>query len=144
MKTYIFNIQFLHDKKISREIEVPENITLYKLAEVIASAYDFCFDHCFGFYSDITDRSYFDSEKQYELFADLDDVESTTAESVKKTKIDQVWKQPKDKMMFLFDYGDDWRFIVVLKGFGQKDTNEKYPFMLDKKGKLEQYPEYDE
>ena len=60
---------------------------------------------------------------------------------LKKTKISQVWKKPKDKMLFLFDYGDGWRWIITLKAFGEKQSGVKYPQVLSVKGEApEQYP----
>ena len=148
MQTRIFKTNLFYDEKIIREIEVPENLTLYKLAETIVGAYDFNFDHAFGFFSKITDNWQLkDSGKMYELFADMKDegIEPTGAGSVKKTKIGEVWKKVGDKMMMLFDYGDDWRFVVELSGFGEKQQKIKYPRMIKSIGNApEQYPEIDE
>ena len=76
--------------EISREIEISENDSLYKLAEIIVEAYNFYFDHCFGFFDKIGEWHYLDSEKKYELFTDLieegEPLEPTGAGSVKKTK----------------------------------------------------------
>lgn len=137
MKTYIFKTNLLHNPKIAREIETPENANLYKLAEAIVGAYNFDFDHCFGFFSKIAEYGYSDSEKKYELFADLENegIEPTGAGSVKKTKIKEVWEQKGDKMMFLFDYGDVWQFVVKLIDFSQKKPNIKYPHVLKKIGR---------
>jgi len=139
MKTYIFKINLLRSPKIVREIEIPNNISLYKLAEAIVDAYNFNFDHCFGFFSKISEDRYFDSEKKYELFTDLieegENLESTGAGSVKKTKIKEVWQSAGDKMLFLFDYGGEWLFVVELKGFGEEDTKKKYPRVLKKVGR---------
>ena len=38
-------------------------------------------------------------------------------------------------MVMLFDYGDDWRFTVVLKAWGVQDKKRKYPVILEKKGR---------
>lgn len=146
MKTHIFKTYIFRDKKIIREIEVLENTNLYKFAEAIIGAYDFYFDHAFGFFSAIGER-YFDSERKYELFADLEDedIEPTGAKSVKKTKINEVWKNIGDKILFLFDYGDNWLFVVELIGFGQKEAKAKYPRVIKKVGQPpEQYPEAEE
>lgn len=146
MKTYIFKTNLFRDKKIIREIEVPENINLYKLAGAIIGAYDFEFDHAFGFFSSIGEQ-YFDSERKYELFTDLEEegIEPTGAGSVKKTNISEVWKNIGGKMLFLFDYGDNWQFIIELKGFGERQSKQKYPRVLQSVGKApEQYPEVDE
>lgn len=145
MKTFIFKIQLLDHKNISREIEVLSNVNLYNLAAAIVFAYDFNFDHCFGFFSRLGD-DYYDSESKFELFTDLEDqgIEPTGAGSVKKTKIIEVWKKYGDKMLFLFDYGDSWEFSVELKKIGTKDPKIKYPKILAKTGKApEQYPEVD-
>ena len=147
MKTYIFKISLLYSSpkiaprgpEISRMIEIPENANLYKLAEAIVGAYNFNFDHCFGFFSEINGNRYFDSERKYELFTDLieegESLEPTGAGSVKKTKISEVWQNIGDKMMFLFDYGDNWHFLIELINFGEKRLKQKYPRILKKIGR---------
>lgn len=147
MKTYIFKISLLYSSpkvapdgpEISREIEIPESVSLYRLARAIVDAYNFYFDHCFGFFSRMSESRYFDSERKYELFTDLieegERIEPTGAGSVKKTKVKEVWFEIGDKMMFLFDYGDDWQFAVRLVKFGEKDAKKKYPLILKKVGK---------
>jgi len=148
METYILKISLtdspkiirkVDSPKVIREIEVTESSSLHTLAEGIIRAYDFDFDHCFGFFSNISEGRYFDSEKKYELFTDFIeegmDLEPTGAKSVKKTKIKQVWKNIGDKMLFLFDYGDNWHFIVELVGFGEKRRGIHYPRILKKIGK---------
>ena len=146
MKTCVFKTNLLRDKKIIREVEVPENISLYNLARTIISAYDFDFDHAFGFFSTVGER-YLDSERKYELFTDLgnEGIEPTGAGSVKKTKVAEVWKNHGDKMLFLFDYGDNWLFVIELVSFGEKEAKIKYPRVLQNIGKApEQYEDYDE
>jgi len=147
MQTLIFKTQFFHAKKIQREIEVPADFSLYKLAEAITKAYDFDFDHAFGFFRNVTHNWNFRDCEKYELFADLEDqgIEPVDAGSVKKTKVSQVWKNLKNQMLFLFDYGDEWRWIITLKAFGEKESSVKYPCVLSVKGEApEQYPDYEE
>ena len=133
MKTLLLRTS-LWKQNVHRDIEIPENATLYRLARFIVKAYDFDFDHCFGFYSDIVDNFYHDSKRKYELFADLDDCEPTDAKSVKNTKISYVWKKIGDKMMFLFDYGDGWRFVGELNRLRQKSQTKTYPIIFNQKG----------
>lgn len=146
MKTYIFKTNLLYSSpkiyprgpEISREIEISESANLYKSAEAIVGAYNFCFDHCFGFFSEIDETRYFDSERKYELFTDLieggEGLEPTGAGSVKKTKVKDVWRKVGDKMMFLFDYGDGWQFLVELINFGVATVGQRYPRILKKIG----------
>ena len=144
MKTFIFKTNLLESKKIVREIEILENANLYKLAEAVVDAYDFDFDHAFGFYSSM-EEDYFKSKRMYELFADMvnQGIEPTDAKSVEKTKIGEVWEKLGDKMMMLFDYGDGWRFSIELKAFGEKIPKTKYPRVLKTVGTApEQYPDF--
>ena len=149
MQTYIFKSSVFRTKSVARDIEVPASTSLYKLAEAIVAAYDFDFDHCFGFFSTIAESRYFDSDRKYELFTDLieegQDLEPTGASSVKKTKVSDVWRTIGDKMLLLFDYGDNWLFVVELSGFGIKDPKVKYPRVVKSVGKSpEQYPDVEE
>lgn len=139
MKTYIFKTNLSPNPKIMREIEIPESASLYKLAEAIIGAYNFDFDHCFGFFSKIAEGRHFDSERKYELFTDLieegEDIEPTDAGSVKKTKVKEVWRNIGEKMLFLFDYGDNWLFVVELIRLGKREPKQKYPRILKKAGR---------
>jgi len=144
MQTLIFKTQFLQAKKIQREIEVPADFSLYDLASAIVAAYSFNFDHAFGFFRKVTGSWDFKGIERYELFADLEDqgIESVDSGSVRKTKVSQVWKNPKDQMLFLFDYGDEWRWIITLRSFGELQSKIEYPRMLSAKGESpKQYPE---
>ena len=48
-------------------------------------------------------------------------------------------------MLFLFDYGDTWLFVVELIKFGKKEAKKKYPRVVKKVGLApEQYPEVNE
>ena len=38
-------------------------------------------------------------------------------------------------MLFLFDYGDNWRFIIKLENLNDKIKEEKYPRIIGSKGK---------
>ncbi|HDL16999.1 MAG TPA: hypothetical protein ENH27_04085, partial [Rhizobiales bacterium] len=51
--------------------------------------------------------------------ADMGDVDkwddasgAPKAQSVKRTKISQALTEPKQKMQFVFDYGDEWCFEI--------------------------------
>ena len=124
-----------------RIVAVPSNFSLYKFTEVILKSFKFYFDHCFGFFDDL--KNIYDSQEGYELFKDIG--EETDFKSVKKKKIDTVFDFIGKKMCFMFDYGDDWRFIVELKGEESVPNIKRYPKLIESKGKApEQYPDYNE
>jgi hypothetical protein len=114
--------------KLYREIEIEGNRSLGDLAEAIVGAFDFSFDHAFGFYSKLTGR-YHESPEQYELFADMEDTDSD-AGSVERTKISQAFATVGKKMLFVFDYGDEWRFQVQLFALGEKTPKTRYPRLI--------------
>jgi hypothetical protein len=140
-RTYIFRVSL--KAKIYREIEIEGSGSLANLAEAIIGAFDFDFDHAFGFYSKLT-GPYHQSPEQYELFADMEDTDSD-AGSVERTKVSQAFAKTGKKMLFVFDYGDEWRFEVKLTTRGEKTPKTRYPRMVAAVGEAPpQYPDADE
>ena len=129
--------------KLYRDIEIDSEKSLDDLAEGIVGAFDFDLDHAFGFYSKLTGH-YHDSPIKYELFADLEGGESD-AKSVRHTKIAQAFPDVGSKMLFLFDYGDQWQFKVEVIGLGEKVPKARYPKVIKSMGTAPpQYPDPDE
>ena len=124
-----------------RVLEIPGDFTLYSLAEAIVDSFGFYFDHPFGFYDNI--KKWPNSNEGYELFADIG--EESEFKGVKRTKISKAFDQIEKKMLFLFDYGDEWHFIVELKGIELSKAGERYPFVAESIGGApSQYGEADE
>ena len=124
-----------------RTLAIPEGYTLYRLAEVIVDSFDFDFDHAFGFYNNI--KRWTDSDEGYELFADMG--EESEFNNVKRARIDKVFNKIKKKMLFLFDYGDGWHFIVELKRIEVSKEDARYPLVVESVGEAPpQYGEMDE
>ena len=123
------------EKNTFRTLEIEGNTSLYDLANEIVTSFDFDFDHCFGFYSN---RNLYKSDEIYELFTDLPDCEpNENAEGVYKPTISKVFTLGK-KMIFLFDYGDNWHFLITCKDISDP---VQYPRIIKQNGKTpEQYP----
>ena len=138
--THIFRVSLA--SKIYRDVEIASTSKLYDLAFAIVRAFDFDFDHAFGFYSKVTGNIY-DSPTKYELFVDMG--ESSDARSVKRTRIGEAFPAVGDQMTFLFDYGDDWLFRIKTAGLSKKERGVKYPRVLKSFGDApKQYPSDDE
>ena len=151
LKHYIFDIWIAgrggvcdSKDKVLRKIQIAGTKSLYNFARVITQAFGFYFDHCFGFYDNF--QRYHDSKKAYELFVDIGEEPSKPwIKGVKKTKISQVFKNPGDKMLFLFDYGDCWYFAVELKEIRNAEKRDLKPVILESIGKAPmQYPPCEE
>ena len=128
--------------RVYRDIEIASTASLHELADSIIDAYEFSLDHAFGFFSKLTGNIY-QSPVRYELFADTDG--DTGSRSVKRTKVGDVFVRIGDKMLFLFDYGDEWRFKVEFVGLGETVPKTVYPRVVASVGEApEQYPDPDE
>jgi len=127
-------------EKVLRRIQIAETKSLYNFARVITQAFGFYFDHCFGFYDNF--QKYHDSKMAYELFVDIGEAPLTpSTKGVKKTKIRQVFKNSGEKMLFLFDYGDRWYFVVELKEIKNAEKWDLKPVVLESIGEAPiQYP----
>lgn len=110
---YIFRVKFAHRKSVYRDLEIYGDWDLRQLAGLILKSVKFDFDHMCGFYSNF--KNMYDSEEKYESFADYPDNDLEQGENSKPlsgTLIQDVF-EPKNKMLFYFDYGDSWEFEVT-------------------------------
>ena len=141
--THILRVTPADEKSVYRDVEIPSGKSLYHLAEGIVSAFDFDFDHAFGFYSGLTERTM--RLGRTEIRAVRRHGESTGALSVKKTTVAKAFPKVGHKMMFLFDYGDEWLFRVEVVGLGQKVARGRYPKLIASVGSSpEQYPDMED
>jgi hypothetical protein len=129
--------------KLYRVFEIADTSSLYDLARTIVRRFEFDFDHAFGFYSKLKGNIY-DSPVRYELFVDMGESEGE-AGSVKRTLAADAFRSAGTKMRFLFDYGDEWRFLVELVKRKPKEPKVKLPRLLESAGDAPaQYPDPDE
>ncbi len=131
-----FRVTMEEKKGIVREFQIPSTISLYRLGETIIDSVGWDFDHAFGFYNNL--ESYFDSTEMFELFTDMGDPEprrnGVIPRGVKRTRISSVFKNSSDKMLFLFDYGDEHIFYVEFLGKTEIEEGTVYPHMITRKG----------
>ena len=126
--------------KIYRAFEISAASSLYTLAQAIVRFFDFDFDHAFGFYSGLKGNIYHSSAR-YELFVDMGEGEGD-ARSVKRTRVIEAFPSVGAKMRFLFDYGDEWVFLVELVKREPREPKIKLPRLLSSVGKAPvQYPD---
>jgi hypothetical protein len=137
VQEYHFKIQY---DRFSAELAVDGNCSLYDLAKLINQAVGFAFDHAFEFCDNL--KNPHRSKERYTLFADMG--EDTDNSGVKKTPLSAVFR-PRRKMIFHFDYGDDWFFLVTCTA--AKESSAKRPFkkVVSTHGTPpEQYPDFKE
>ena len=129
--------------RLYRDIELPSGASLEDLAAAIVDAFGFDLDHAFGFYSNL-EGDHYRSEERYELFADLGEA-SEGVRSVRRTKLSAAFPEVGKKMLFLYDYGDEWLFTVGLIGLGRREPKAAYPRVVKRVGEAPpQYPDLEE
>jgi hypothetical protein len=142
--TLIIRAALERRKSIYRDIEIEASDSLYRFAEAIVRAFGFDLDHAFGFYSGLTPAKMMREYPRYELFADMGETEPDVG-SVRKTKVAQAFPAIGRTMIFLFDYGDEWRFRVSLRERGAKIAKVRYPRIVATHGDAPpQYSDPDE
>jgi Plasmid pRiA4b ORF-3-like protein len=110
-----------------------ENHTLEDLAETILKSVKFDRDHCFGFYDKLGSQG--ETQEEYTLFSDIGEESNPGDPGVQTTALLDVF-QPGKKLIFLFDYGDDWRFDVTCKSIDETTSKFRKPKIVNPKGKL--------
>jgi len=138
MKELTFTIQ--HCKYIAT-VALAGKWTLYEFAQIITNTVGFAFDHAFEFCNDLENP--YDSTERYSLFADEGEPGDDEAPDpgVANTLVADVF-QPGKAMLFHFDYGDDWYFLISCTGGSEIDVKRRQKKVLSTVGTPpEQYPE---
>jgi len=120
-----------------RHIQIGEDETLMALSSAILSAFDFYDDHMHAFF--MNNRAW-DSDAEFVCpGGDLDGARGFTD----KVKLSKFRFIKGDKFLYIFDFGDDWRFqIKVLRVI---DEPVKRYVILKSIGLVSQYGnEFDE
>ena len=114
-----------------RHIQIGEGATLSSLSSVILSAFGFYDDHLHSFF--MNNRAW-DSDAEFVCpGGDLDGALGFTD----KVKLTKFRLMKGDKFLYIFDYGDDWRFqIKVLRVIDE--PTERYA-ILKSVGYVSQY-----
>ena len=116
-RNMLFTLKVSYGEKVYRVLEVKGMMSLEKLAGEILHSFDFELDHAFGFYNNVDD--WLKSTEMYILFRDLPDwtdfeEDYDPSHSIKGVISVKVYEafEPEKKLLFLFDYGDGWEFVV--------------------------------
>lgn len=130
--TYVFKVSLV---EIWRRIAIPARLTLDNLAAAILNAYEFDFDHLWRFSYQTrfgwpmhVHHSYMDEGPwtDEELIGDLP-------------------LKAGERMVFLYDFGDNWEFDVALERIDPVDPDIQKPVVLESHGEApEQYPSWED
>lgn len=82
-----------------------------------------------------------------ETFAEEDEADWLEEEAlgVRDSTVAEAFNQVGKKLLFLFDYGDEWRFIVKFMRAEEAQADVEYPLLVESVGEApEQYPELED
>jgi hypothetical protein len=110
-----------------RIIAAPGSLSLYNFAEVIVGSFDFEFGHPFGFYDNTeqwkeSTRHWEQSTLRFDSIGDG----GSRFESVRETKIEDVFLETGKEMLFLMRYTDESHFLLRLVKI------EEYPCIIER------------
>lgn len=125
---YVFTVAL--SNKVWRQIEASARHTLLDLHYAIQRAYGFDDDHLYSFFMD-------DEVWSDERFTSIYDDEGPHVDEV---RIGDLGLSEGQRILYLFDYGDEWRFQVTLEEIRRQEAKPRKPKVVAKKGKApEQY-----
>lgn len=145
-KTIIFQVNYLgrcgcgFSRRVERKIELKETQTLDDLHEaIIYKAFNWEDPHMYSFHFD--NIPYSENRKMEYSCDPEEDVLGSEKPNSTKTKLKDLNFKKEQKVLFVFDFGDDHQFGINIEGFGEAEKDKKYPCILEEKGKSpKQYP----
>ncbi|MCF8245164.1 MAG: plasmid pRiA4b ORF-3 family protein [Saprospiraceae bacterium] len=102
-----------------RRLEVPADLKLDKLEAIILTAMDWGGGHLTSFEFD---REEYVNDTAF-MFEELD----MEGLPMSKTRLQKVLTAEKQKGLFTYDFGDDWRHEVLLEKILESEKGVKYP-----------------
>jgi hypothetical protein len=110
------------EPKIWRSVDVPLSATLLGLHDVIQAAMRWQHAHLFEFR--IADRVY------GEPYPD-DDAFGRKVHNARNLRLKQLIDRGVERLLYVYDFGDDWRHDVIVEEVRDGDTEVDYPAFVD-------------
>lgn len=133
---FTFKVTYQREPEIWRTIEVLAGHSLLDLHRAIQVAFEFDDDHMYSFYMSGTAW-----DKDTEFAGAPQHGERGAASA----RVDTLAWRPRQRFLYLFDYGDEHRFTVQLVGFDPEAPQARYPRIIEEHGDApQQYPVWDE
>lgn len=126
-----YTFKVILEKEIWRKIKLSHKLTLEELHLYIQKAFDFDNDHLYSFFMDgkkYSKNAYHSSYRDEIPYAN-------------EAIIGELGLYKGQKILYLFDYGDSWEFIVQLVDINENEKVLKEPQITEIKG--ESPPQYE-
>lgn len=70
-----------------------------------------------------------------DTYSDTYEDSDSKIKDVNEVKINEVFDKIGKKMLFIYDFGDEWQFIIELLGTDSPKPNKKYPYFIKSSGR---------
>jgi len=127
---YIFKVSL--KRGLWRRIKISSTNTLLDLHQIIQNAFDFDDDHLYAFF--MSGQPW--SKPKFTHPQDYDGIPVT------EVKIGELGLKKGQEILYLFDYGDEWRFSVKLEKINTKEELVESEIIDEKGDAPEQYPDF--
>lgn len=132
MNTWVFKVALGWNRRIWRTVELLESQTLHDFHHIIQTAFDWDDDHLYAFF--MTNKAWDRRESYGGPNSDMP--------SASRVRLNKLGLRPRQKFLYIFDFGDDLRHEITVVGQGTVDASAKYPRILQIRG--EAPPQYGE
>jgi hypothetical protein len=149
MTAYRFRVKFASDPtSVWRDIVVGADRTISEFQSAINPAVGLDQGHLWFVGSD---EDYWDSDVKYQCPQEYEEslggdpvLRTERIENAEETTIGELTRQlgleQYDRICYLYDYGDEWRFYAILKEVTTDESSEKDPEVVKEKGdSVDQY-----
>ncbi|MCL2166581.1 MAG: plasmid pRiA4b ORF-3 family protein [Clostridiales bacterium] len=119
-----------------RHMQIGEGATLYALSNAILNAFDFDDDHLHSFF--MSNRPW---DRNSAFVCPLEDLEGALGHT-DEVKLSALHLSKGAKFLYLFDYGDEWRFYIKVLRVIDEPTSR--PVILKSVGQISQYGDDDD
>ena len=140
---YVVKVTFEDNKKIWRKIAIRGGQTLHDLHDIIFEAFDREEEHLYSFYipspfnKSKSKRVILRSSMEYTHPFNLEGsfIFDTEPENAQTSQIETLNLVEKQKLLYLFDFGDEWWHEITVENidYGVADEDD-YPRVIEKKG----------
>lgn len=131
--TYIFRVSL--GRSVWRRIAIPAKSDFDALSDAILGAFEFDHDHLYKF----TYKS------RFGVSVDINHPYVEEPPFTDEVQVGGIGLEAGAKMTYLYDFGDNWEFEVLLERIELADPKMRRPVILETHGKApEQYSDWDE
>lgn len=105
--------------KVWRRIQIPAHYTFYQLHKTIQDAFGWENRHLFRF----SEKDMMDKDSIEMIYEDMDVTNGYKIKDARRTKVIKQFNQQQKRMMYIYDFGDQWEHWVLFEKYEEELEN---------------------